>query len=44
MPLRNCPRCGASLTFIERTNKATPNDHHNDVYECPNCGRTVISG
>lgn len=40
----NCPRCQASLRFVERTADMTPNDHHNSVYECPDCGREVVSG
>jgi len=42
--IRHCPDCGGAVRFIERTNQRTPNDHHNTVYECGECGREVVSG
>ena len=44
MSRKECRRCGASLRFVERTADATPTDHHNHVYECPDCGRTIVAG
>lgn len=41
---RLCPECSGSLRFVERTAEVTPNDHHNHVYECGECGREVIGG
>lgn len=44
MSASNCRRCGTSLRFVERTAEKTPTDHHNHVYECPNCEREVVAG
>ena len=37
-----CSRCGQGLRFVER--RQASNGHHNCIYECPGCGREVVSG
>jgi len=40
----DCPECGGSMRFIERTADVTANGHHNNVYSCGECGRRHVSG
>lgn len=42
--LEACPYCGGSVRHAGRTTEVTANGHHNNVYECGECGKEIVSG
>ncbi len=41
---KKCRDCGGDLRWKERTQDATWSDHHNNVYECGECGKEHVFG